>query len=82
MTKLNVKAFAISFGVSWGVAMLLLGWLSVLGFGTSVVTLMSSMYFGFRPGFTGGIIGALWGFIDAGIGGAIIALIYNAVLKK
>lgn len=29
-----------------------------------------------------GIIGAIWGFFDGAIGGAIIAFVYDAVAKK
>jgi hypothetical protein len=30
----------------------------------------------------GGIIGAIWGFVDGAIAGAIIAWVYNAVASK
>lgn len=57
MEKLNVKALAIGLGVSWGFAMLFLGWASMLGWGIKFVEIIASVYIGFAPSFTGGIIG-------------------------
>ena len=82
MEKLNIKALAVGLGVSWAVCMLFLGWVSIFGWGTKFVEMMSSVYIGFTPTFLGGIIGAVWGFIDGAIGGAIIAFVYNAIAKK
>ncbi len=82
MEKLNVKALAVGLGASWGVCMLFVGWVSIFGWGTKFVEMMSSVYIGFTPTFLGGIIGAVWGFIDGAIGGAIIAVVYNAIAKR
>ncbi len=82
MEKLNVKALAVGLGASWAVCMLFVGWVSIFGWGTKFVEMMSSVYIGFTPTFLGGIIGAVWGFIDGAIGGAIIAVVYNAIAKR
>jgi len=82
MEKLNVKALAVGLGVSWGFAMLFIGWASMYGWGTKFVEVISSVYIGFAPSLSGGIIGAIWGFFDGAIGGAIIAFVYNAVVGK
>ncbi len=83
MKQLDVKALAIAAGISWASYMLLIGWLAAMfGFGTSFVEMISSMYIGFTPTFLGGIIGAIWGFVDGAIGGAIIAFVYNIVNKN
>jgi hypothetical protein len=83
MEKLNVKALAIAMGVLWGLCMLCIGWTSWLfNWGTDFVTTMSSMYIWFKPTFLGGIIGAIWGFFDAAIGGIVIAWVYNMVAAK
>ena len=79
MKKLSVKGLALAFGISWAIGMLLLGWMSAFGWGTKILELLSSLYIGFKPGFWGGIVGAAWGLIDGAIGGALVALIYNAV---
>ena len=82
MEKLNTKGLAIGVGVTWGIGMLLLGWLSILGWGNDLVKAISSFYIGFAPSFLGGIIGGIWGFIDGAIGGSIIAVVYNIAIKK
>lgn len=79
MEKLNIKALAFGLGVSWAFAMLFLGWASMFGWGTKLVEVMASVYIGYAPSFLGGIIGAIWGFFDGAIGGAIIAYAYNNV---
>lgn len=82
MKGLNVKAAAIAFGVSWGLGMLVLGWVSMFGWGTELVETMTFLYIGYSPTFLGGIIGALWGFVDGAIWGAIIAFTYNFIVKR
>ena len=82
MEKLSVKGLAVGLGVSWAVCMLFVGWTSIFGWGVKFVETMSSVYIGFTPTFLGGAIGAIWGFVDGAIGGAIIALIYNAIVRK
>ena len=82
MEKLSVKGLAIGLGASWAICMLLAGWASIFGWGTKFVEVMASVYIGLKPTFLGGIIGAIWAFIDGAIGGMVIAIIYNAVTKK
>jgi hypothetical protein len=83
MEKLNIKALALAGGVLWGLYMLLIGWAAWLfGWGTGFVTAMSSVYIGFHPTFFGAIAGAIWGFADGAIAGAIIAWVYNAAARK
>ncbi len=79
---LDVKGLAVGLGVSWSILILFTGWASMFGWGTRFVDVMSSLYIGFAPTFIGGVIGATWGFIDGAIGGAIIALVYNAIVRK
>ena len=83
MDRLDVKALALGGGVLWGFYMLSVGWSAWLwGWGADFVATMSSVYIGFTPTFLGGIVGAIWGFFDGAIAGAIIAWVYNAVAKK
>jgi hypothetical protein len=81
MNKLNVKALAISLGSAWALCMLFAGWASIFGWSVKFVDIMGSVYIGFEPSILGGIIGALWGFIDGAIAGLVIALIYNFFSK-
>lgn len=82
MKKLSVKAAAVGLGLSCGIYMLLLGWVAMFGWGVSIVEALSSLYIGFAPSFLGGTIGALWGFVDGAIGGAIFAWFYNQALGR
>jgi len=81
MEKLNVKSFALAWGIAFGVYAIFLGWVGASGWGTSIVDIMSSLYIGYEPTFIGGIIGGIWAFVGAGIGGAIIASVYNIFAK-
>ncbi|MBN1502681.1 bacteriophage holin [Candidatus Woesearchaeota archaeon] len=80
--KLNIKAFALACGATFGAYMFLLGIAAGFGWGNKVVEVLASMYVGFVPGVAGGLIGGIWGFIDGAIGGAIFAWLYNLILKK
>jgi len=82
MQKINIKAFTLSFGASWGIYMVILGWASYFGWGNQFVDILSSIYVGFSTGFIGGIIGGVWGFIDGAIGGFIFAFIYNLIIDN
>jgi hypothetical protein len=82
MTKLDVKAFTLGCGATFGLFMLFLGIASGFGWGNRIVEALGSVYIGFVPGLLGGIIGMLWGAVDGAIGGLIFVLIYNALVKK
>lgn len=82
MEKIDVKALAIGLGLSWGLGMLLVGEAAAFGWGGKFVDVISSVYIGFAPTLLGGVIGGIWGFFDGAIGGALIALFYNAFAKK
>jgi hypothetical protein len=80
--KLNVKALTFSLGITWGLYMLVLGWVGAFGWGEEAIIIFSSFYIGFEASFVGGIIGAIWGFIDGVVGGLIIAFLYNSFCTK
>ncbi|MFA5878768.1 MAG: bacteriophage holin [Candidatus Margulisiibacteriota bacterium] len=82
-TKLDVKAFALSAGILWGLGMLIIGladisttWADAFG------AVMSTVYIGYAPTLIGSIIGGIWGFLDAAIGAMIFAWLYNLLAKK
>ena len=81
MQKLSVKAFALAWGISFGVYFLFLGWMASFGWGSGIVEAISTFYIGYAPTFLGGIVGGIWAFFDGAIGGAIIAWVYNALVK-
>ena len=82
MAKLDVKALALSLGIVWGACLLIMGLIaSVFDWGVTFIALMSTLYVGYNASFLGAIIGGIWGFFDAGIGGLVIALLYNKLSR-
>ena len=82
MNKLNVKATTLSFGFTCAIYMLFLGWISATGWGVRDVSVIADLYLGYKPTFVGGLIGALWGFLDGAIAGFLISYFYNFFAKK
>ena len=79
--KLSVKGLAITAAIIWGAALLIVGSANMMfpGYGLDFLEVMGSIYPGYQPGtgLSSVIIGSLYGVVDAGIGGAIIAWLYN-----
>ncbi|MGD2278925.1 MAG: bacteriophage holin [Candidatus Omnitrophota bacterium] len=82
--RLNVKAFALAGGILWALGMFTLTWWTMLFTGdTGDPTIIGKMYYiGYSISPIGSVIGAVWGFFDAGIGCAIFALLYNLIVGK
>ena len=79
---LNVKAFGLACGLTFGGAMMLLGIVDIFtAWGDAFGAVMSTVYIGYSPTILGSLIGGLWGFVDAGCGGVIIAWLYNRLAK-
>ena len=82
MAKLDVKALGLSFGIMWGAAMLIMGLLArQFGYGAGFVRAIGTLYIGYSASIKGSLIGTAYGFVDAGIGGVIIAWLYNKLSK-
>lgn len=78
--KINVKAFALTCGIVWGVGLFALTWWIIAFDGiTHQVTLIGQVYRGYNISPLGSLIGLVWGFFDALIGGAITAWLYNLI---
>ena len=76
--KLNVRAFALSCGIIWGVGLFLITWWIIAFEGvTEESTFIARIYLGYRISPLGSIIGLMWAFADGIIGGAIFAWLYN-----
>ena len=83
--KLNVKSFALSCGILWGLAILLVTyWLLIFGASGTTIAKLGKIYLGYSYSWIGGIVGLLWGFFDGLIGGAVFSWLYNkfSVAKK
>jgi hypothetical protein len=76
--KLGPLAFGLSLGVIWGTSVLIMGLLAqYFSYGTEFVSAMGVIYIGYEPSIMGSVIGGLFGFIDALVGGILIAWLYN-----
>jgi hypothetical protein len=82
MQKINVMKFALAWGITFGIYVMVLGWLAMSGWGIAIVQTIASLYVGYGPSFVGGIIGGLYAFVDWTIGIAIVGWLYNAMLQN
>ncbi len=79
--KLNIKAFALTCGVVWGLGLFFLTWWIIAFDGaTGEATLIGRLYRGYTISGIGSLIGLIWGFFDALIGGLIFAWLYNKIV--
>ena len=81
--KLNVKAFALTSGIVWGLGLFFLTWW-VMAFdgATGEPTLIGQVYRGYNISPMGSIVGLIWAFIDGWVGGAIFAWLYNIIAAR
>ncbi len=76
--RLSPLAFGLSLGLVWGASVLIMGLIAFyFAFGTEFVTAMGVLYINYEATVIGSLIGGLYGFIDAFIGGLVIAWLYN-----
>jgi len=80
--KLNKKAFALSTGILWGIAVFAVtNILLIVGSKGQLVSALDNIYIGYSYSFLGSLIGSVWGFVDGFIAGWIFAFIYNLFVK-
>ncbi len=75
--KFSIKGMALASGVVLAISMFVTGITAHYGYGSPIVEMMASVYRGYAPGPVGAFIGAVWGFVDGLIGGALFAHFYN-----
>ncbi len=76
--RFNVKAFAITCGLMWGLGLFFITWWIILLDGPSDnLVFIGRIYRGYSLTPVGSFIGLAWALIDGAIGGAIFAWIYN-----
>lgn len=81
--RLNVKAFALTCAIVWGLGLFLLTWWIIAFDGpTNEVTLIGRLYRGYSVTPLGSIVGLIWAFADGLIGGAIFAWLYNVIATR
>jgi len=83
MMKLNVRAFALSCALVWGVGLFLMTWWIIAFDGaTGERTLIGQLYRGYTISPTGSVIGLVWAFFDGWVGGAVFAWVYNLIARR
>ena len=81
--KLNIKAFALTCGLIWGLSLFILTWWIIAFDGiTGELTFLGRFYRGYSITPVGSVIGLIWATIDGGIGGAIFAWLYNLIVAR
>jgi len=84
--KFNITALALTAGLIWGGAILVVASANLIwpSYGQVFLELVASVYPGYRAGSGVGsvIAGTLYGLIDGAIGGAIFAWLYNLLARR
>jgi hypothetical protein len=81
--KLNIKAFALTAAIWWGLGVFAFTWWMIATSGaTGEPTLIGKLYLGYRVDAVGSVIGLVWAFFDGLIGGAIFAWLYNLIAGR
>lgn len=81
--KLNVKAFALTFGLLWGFGVFFLTWWVILFEGsTHDLMVLGHLYRGYDISPMGSVIGLAWGFFDGAGGGLVFAWLYNRLASR
>ena len=84
--KLSVKGLALASGILWAVAMLGMGLANLIrsSYGQQFLQTMASVYIGYHAtrSIAEVVVGALYGFVDGLIAGAVFAWLYNQFVKS
>ena len=79
---MSIRSTGLTAGIFGAVAMFSLSWwLILIGNAEGPITLLERVYIGYSYTPMGSVIGAIWGFVDWGIAGAIFAWLYNLINK-
>ena len=84
--RLSVTALALTMGLIWGGAILLVAAANQIwpDYGRAFLDLVASVYPGYRPASGAGsiVVGALYGVVDGAIAGALLGWIYNRLVRE
>ena len=84
--KLNIKALALTAGILWALALLLVGSANLLwaGYGVAFLRLMASVYPGYHAAGSVGdlIVGVLYALVDGAVCGLVFGWLYNFFVGK
>ena len=76
---MNVKAVAISAGIPWGFLLFLFTLLEAARGVGNTLNLLSALYPGYSVTYLGSVVGLVYGFASAALGGAAFGWLYNRV---
>ena len=77
---MSIRTFALTAGIFGAATMFFLSWwLMLTGNAEGPTTLLERVYIGYSFTPTGSLIGAVWGFFDFAIAGAVFAWLYNKI---
>ena len=77
---MSIRTFALTAGIFGAATMFFLAWWLILtGNAEGPTTLLERVYIGYSFTPTGSLIGAVWGFFDFAIAGAVFAWLYNKI---
>ena len=80
---MSIRSVGLTTGNFGACTMFLLAWWLILtGNAEGPVTLFERIYIGYSFTPIGSVIGAVWGFVDFGIAGALFAWLYNLINKR
>jgi len=81
--KLNIGAFALAFGIWWGVGLFIATWwIIVTGGETPAEMFIDRFYFGYSITPLGSLVGLVWAFVCGTICGGILAWLYNVLCRR
>jgi hypothetical protein len=81
--RLDIKAFALTCALFWGVGLFALTWwIMAFDGATGDVPFLGHVYLGYNISPTDSLVGLVWAFVDGLIGGAIFAWLYNALARR
>ena len=77
---ISIRSFGLTTAIFGALSMFILTWwLIINGNAEGPITLFERIYIGYSFTPMGSIIGAVWGFVDLGIAGVIIAWLFNKI---
>ena len=80
---MSIRSVGLTTGIFGAITMFLLAWWLILsGNAEGPITLVERVYIGYSFTPMGSVIGAVWGFVDFGIAGALFAWLYNCINKR
>jgi len=84
--KINITALALTAGLVWGAALLVVGTANLMwpGYGRAFLDLAASLYPGYHPGraFGSVVTGTLYSMVDGAIAGTVLGWLYNSLSRQ